>query len=279
MRCVHVSSDRDIFSAVSHAKEVVHVSHECFATALAVRARPAHSPHPSLRQSHARVASASTPSSCTTMSARGKKWNVDTRKGAGQWADSILPPSPRTAALSEAGHRTSRDRRPKLSSAAVMGAISTPSSFVQSSDATMSPGDWMTQRVAILGGESLPQERETRAHIAASRTAPRAARRPWARGGAHGYKADHHRMRERLRWRQPRVLPCSLWTLLLPLATPTHADADACTRVSARRAVAQRTLGPLGTRAAPARVHGKGASQCGPPRHTPLSDTAHPAHA
>jgi len=43
-----------------------------------------------------------------------------------------------------------------------MGAISTPSSFVQSSDATMSPGDWMTQRVAILGGESLPQERETR---------------------------------------------------------------------------------------------------------------------
>ena len=41
-------------------------------------------------------------------------FNVQTRARSAQWADSVLPPSPRAAMQQEVGHLTSRERKPSL---------------------------------------------------------------------------------------------------------------------------------------------------------------------
>ena len=83
-------------------------------------------------------------------------WNVSTRKNASQWADSILPPSPRTAMQQEVGHKTSFRRRPQLSKSAKIGAIAPPPMQVMSSDCVNSPRDWMVHRATAMNGYEMP---------------------------------------------------------------------------------------------------------------------------
>jgi len=106
----------------------------------------------------------------------GPGWTVSTRKGAAQWADSILPPSPRTAMTQEVGHRTSAGRKPEVNKNMV--GKKTPHTMVQSSDCQLSPRGWMFERAAFIaqqmgrGGSStstLPFQHMQPSHAASLR--------------------------------------------------------------------------------------------------------------
>lgn len=85
------------------------------------------------------------------------EWNVITRKGSSQWADSVLPPSPRTAFTQEVGHVGSFKRQPKVNTKNVRKP---PPSYVQPSDKQLSPRGWMFERVSVLGLPSPQQQRQ-----------------------------------------------------------------------------------------------------------------------
>ena len=83
--------------------------------------------------------------------AGSRAWNVLTRRNSARWADSILPPSPRTIAEQEFGHPTSKERRASVDTKCVPNP---PPSDVQPSDKQLSPRGWFFERPSASSGSS-----------------------------------------------------------------------------------------------------------------------------
>ena len=79
---------------------------------------------------------------------------VSTRRGSAAWADSVLPPSPRSATRVESGHLTTAQRRPSLGKTAV--GTKAPPQQVMPSDRALSPRGWLAERAAEHAGTVMP---------------------------------------------------------------------------------------------------------------------------
>ena len=103
---------------------------------------------------------------------------VSTRRGSAAWADSVLPPSPRSATRVESGHLTTAQRRPSLGKTAV--GTKAPPQQVMPSDRALSPRGWLAERAAMAGELSFedqsPHPQRGRSQSAAHPEMKRAAK-------------------------------------------------------------------------------------------------------
>ena len=116
-------------------------------------------------------------------------FNVQTRARSAQWADSVLPPSPRAAMQQEVGHLTSRERKPSLGKQTAFG-VKPPPSIVASSDRALSPRGWAHERERIQ--EQLTQQQS--AFSASSHRSPVEEQRKMAQRAA----MEHYKFQARV---------------------------------------------------------------------------------
>ena len=98
-------------------------------------------------------------------------FSVSTRRGSAAWADSVLPPSPRSALKVESGHLTTSARRPSLGAKTAAGTLQPPT-HVMSSDRANSPRGWLGERAAIAGELDFEQQAPQRSERARSAASP-----------------------------------------------------------------------------------------------------------
>ena len=124
---------------------------------------------------------------------KGGDFCVATRKGSAQWADSVLPLSPRSAAKIEAGHLTSRERRPSLSAKTAPGLVPPPNVVVSSDNMTCEDRGWQSQRE--LHAEELSLDR--RNHVRPQRgLSPAAQQRKEEAQAVREYYAYQERVKQ-----------------------------------------------------------------------------------